>query len=323
MQGGTSSGTPATSSAASASTTGTAAKCSSTATTLHLSSPPYENYFYSDCHASSQVIITSPLADSNLTLIAPRLLVAWPAGDSGILSYFAPSNGKNGTLSVALSNSSIGMPLGPIYQPSSGNATVGVQGQVTFNSSAMLTVAVLGSIRTMRDFVEGPSLLSPEIQRGNKYSTIANGGVAITRLWLDNITTTTLSYTPVDSKQKITLSNTTVTFDAGSYIFNASFNYPQLTQFSPSNVLNSAAQGLIAQQPDQTNSLAFLSYTTKLLAGAWRFLTYFGRDSMIAALLLDPVLSTGKDSAYEAVLAGVLERLNMTDGSACHEETIG
>ena len=41
---------------------------------------------------------------------------------------------------------------------------------------------------------------------------------------------------------------------------------------------------------------------------------------MIAALLLEPVLS---QEAMEAVLAGVLERINRTDGSACHEETIG
>jgi len=73
----------------------------------------------------------------------------------------------------------------------------------------------------------------------------------------------------------------------------------------------------------QTTSLAFLSYTAKLTAGAWRFLTYFGRDTMIAALLLEPVLSEGQGSALEAVLAGVLERINSTDGSVCHEETIG
>jgi hypothetical protein len=44
---------------------------------------------------------------------------------------------------------------------------------------------------------------------------------------------------------------------------------------------------------------------------------------MIATLLLEPVLSGGKGGAIEAVIAGVLERLNMTDGSVCHEETIG
>jgi hypothetical protein len=49
--------------------------CSESATQFHLSDPPYENYFYSDCHLSSQVVVTSPLATSNLTIIGPRLLV--------------------------------------------------------------------------------------------------------------------------------------------------------------------------------------------------------------------------------------------------------
>jgi hypothetical protein len=52
----------------------------------------------------------------------------------------------------------------------------------------------LGSIRTIRDFTEGPSLLYPEIQNAVTYFMSENGGVTISRLWLDNITTTTLSF---------------------------------------------------------------------------------------------------------------------------------
>lgn len=70
---------------------------------------------------------------------------------------------------------------------------------------------------------------------------------------------------------------------------------------------------------DAVTSLSLLSYTTKLeLAhGA------FGRDSMISALLLEPILSRGKGRATEAVIAGVLERLNMTDGSLYHKRLLG
>lgn len=59
----------------SSSSTTVPATCSSTPETLHLSDPPYENYFYSNCHSSNQVVVTSPLSDSNLTIIGPRLLV--------------------------------------------------------------------------------------------------------------------------------------------------------------------------------------------------------------------------------------------------------
>ncbi|KAK4635119.1 hypothetical protein CLAFUW4_02161 [Fulvia fulva] len=44
---------------------------------------------------------------------------------------------------------------------------------------------------------------------------------------------------------------------------------------------------------------------------------------MIAALLLQPVLSEGEGGAMEAVIGAVLERLNRTSGIVCHEETIG
>jgi hypothetical protein len=247
--------------------------------------------------------------------------VAWPAGNSGAILYFEPENGINGTLGIQMLNSSIGAPLGAIYNDSEGgNATVGISGQLEFNSSAILTVAILGSIRSIRDFVEGPSLLHTDIQSALKYTTIQNG-VEVSRLWLDNITTTTVSFE--SANLSIKLDNTSVTFPPGTYIFNASFDYPQLTQLSAEEVLNLGSEDLITQQPMQATALSFLSYTTKLTAGAWRFLTYFGRDSMIAALLLDPVLSEGKGGAIEAVIAGVLERINRTDGSVCHEETIG
>jgi hypothetical protein len=159
-----------------------------------------------------------------------------------------------------------------------------------------------------------------DIQSANKYSTIANG-IELSRLWLDNITTTAVSFT--SSNNMIQLHNQTVKFEAGTYTLNASFNYPQLTQLSSKEVSSPESADLITQSPMQTTSLSFLSYTMKLTAGAWRFLTYFGRDSMIAALLFEPVLSEGQGGPIEAVIAGVLERVNRSDGSVCHEETIG
>lgn len=41
--------------------------------TQQLSDPPYENYFHSDCNTDAQVVVTSPLPDSNLSIICPRL----------------------------------------------------------------------------------------------------------------------------------------------------------------------------------------------------------------------------------------------------------
>ena len=96
-----------------------------------------------------------------------------------------------------------------------------------------------------------------------------------------------------------------------------------MDQLSPSEVLNDASQSLVKENADLTKSLSFLSYSNKLLAGSWRFLTYFGRDSMLSALLMQPILSQGEGGALEAVIGAVIERINKKDGTVCHEENLG
>lgn len=290
-------------------------------TMQYLSDPPYDNYFYSDCNVDAQVVVTSPLPDSNLSIIGPRLIVAWPAGNSGIAAFFQPQDGPNGTLAIELVNSTIGSPLTSYVQDSNGSdhTFVGVQGVILFNASAVLTVPILGSVRTIRDFTEGPSLLQPVIQDAINVTQYNDTGASISRLWLDNATISTFTMVPWQSTNatiETDAENATISFGAGYYHFAAFFNYPQLQQLTPQDVLNEDSQGLIQQQPSQTTSLSFLSYSEKLLAGAWRFLTYFGRDSMISALLLEPVLSSGNASAMEAVIGAVLERINRTGNSS-------
>lgn len=300
--------------------------CPNPASLLSLRDPPYSNYFYSDCNVAAQAVITSPLPDSDLSIIGPRLIVAWPAGNSGVCAFFEPQNGVNGSLAIELVNSTNGQPLNPVYDaPSKGNVypSVGIQGILRFNSSAALTIPILGSIRMIRDFTEGPSLLYPEIQDAVTFTSNSDGSATLNRIWLDNVTSTKLTFAPNGTNSKVTISNKTVTFTAGDYLFSAELDYPQLSQLKSSAVLNNASTDLTTKMLDQTSALSFLSYSEKLLAGAWRFLTYFGRDSMISALLLEPVLSYGNGSSMEAVIGSVLERVNRTDGSVCHEETIG
>lgn len=297
------------------------ATCPDRPTTQHLTDLPYENYFYSDCHVSAHAIVTTPQPESNLTIIGPRLIVAWPAGNSGACAFFEPRNGKNGSLSLKLINSSNGSPLRPIYRTESGShyPRVGVKGIIRLNASAVLTIPILGSVRTIRDFVEGPSLLAPKIQDTVEFRSKTNGGVVLSRLWLDNVTIMELGFTPGKSGS-VKVHNRTLEFEAGDYEFHADYNYPQLKQLNTTTVLNENSKSLVTQQNGNMKSLTFLSYSEKLLAGAWRFLTYFGRDSMISALLLQPMLS---DTAIEAVIGAVLERINSTDGTVAHEETIG
>jgi hypothetical protein len=122
------------------------------ATYFQLSDSPYENYFVSTCNFAATVVALSPAPDSNLTLIGPRLIAAFPAGiysvkvilrigNSGAVAYFAPSNGTNGTLSLRVVNDT-GNAIQPLPgNPAQGtNGTFGVTGIIEFNTSAILTV---------------------------------------------------------------------------------------------------------------------------------------------------------------------------------------
>lgn len=298
------------------------------ASRLHLSDPPYENYIFSDCHSASHVIISSPNPENNKAV--PRLLVAWPAGNSGIAAFFSRENDTSGSLGIHLENStSSGEVLDPIYEhedAQSKNPRVGVSGLIHFDSAAVLNLPILGSIRSIRDYTEGGGNLNQDVQNAVVVAKKGDTGATVWRRWFDNSTISSLDFSPASSASPVRVipgDKWMLGFSQGTYQFRAYFNYTQMEQLSPQAVLKPSAYDLIKTNPDQTTSLSFLSYKDKLLAGTWRFLTYFGRDSMISALLLQPVLSEGEGGAIEAAIGAVLERIDTTDGTVCHEEVIG
>jgi glycogen debranching enzyme len=67
------------------------------------------------------------------------------------------------------------------------------------------------------------------------------------------------------------------------------------------------------------NALNFLVNDRKMMAGSWRFLTYFGRDTLISLGMLEPILS---EQALENGVRSVLTRLS-PEGAVAHEEDIG
>ena len=90
---------------------------------------------------------------------------------------------------------------------------------------------------------------------------------------------------------------------------------PPLTPIPADTILTANA----ANDNRARNTLAFLTYEEKLLAGSWRFNTYFGRDTLMSLRLLMPVLTP---TVVEAGLGSVLDRLN-NKGEVAHEEDIG
>lgn len=90
---------------------------------------------------------------------------------------------------------------------------------------------------------------------------------------------------------------------------------------TPNNGTDILGDVLLAIQSNKeiADQVAWLSYTSESFAGGWRFLTYFGRDTLLALRLLLPVASR---TSAEAILGAVLQRINET-GTVCHEETVG
>jgi hypothetical protein len=77
-----------------------------------------------------------------------------------------------------------------------GLPSVGVKGVIHFDSMAVLSLSILGSIRAIRDFTEGTSLLHPMFQEGIQIKGFATSDALISRVRLDNVTNTTLTFTP-------------------------------------------------------------------------------------------------------------------------------
>jgi hypothetical protein len=92
-----------------------------------------------------------------------------------------------------------------------------------------------------------------------------------------------------------------------------------LTGEAPLVPLDAAVASAAGRDARSRDVLAFLSYEEKFLAGSWRFDTYFGRDTLISALLLADVL---EPVAMESAIGSVLDRLS-PDGEVAHEEDIG
>lgn len=67
------------------------------------------------------------------------------------------------------------------------------------------------------------------------------------------------------------------------------------------------------------DGLLFLAPKDKFMAGSWRFLTYFGRDTLLSLTLLGPALTP---EACARGLESVVKRLS-SNGEVAHEEDLG
>ncbi len=285
-----------------------------------------------------------------------RFLVALPAGNSGSVAYFLPytngsaANATNSTgsgLTVTLGESGIKGAYGD-------GGLHGVTGELVLSQSATLGTTLLGSIRTVRDYTEGNGLTN---QIFNWTVTQAdNQTIWLSKPWLNEtivrnaqgeqtgtaryslewllqatngtsfevIPSNNGTYTPPTVHILTPPVNTNDTTRAmpqpATVTFTVQVNETALAPLSVDTLF--ASNTSASMQPEAQTQFSFLTYASKFTAGGWRFLTYFGRDTMFTTRMLMNN-KTLTPFAIESVLGGVLERINITSGEVCHEETIG
>ncbi len=235
----------------------------------------------------------------------PRILIAFPAGNSGVGLWFSHSNqAARWTLQ--------GRPQPLITTDQHGRRLYGmtVDAIVTGTADLKFKQAVLSSVRVLRDY-QALGTFPAEVAAS---PTTQDSSITWARDRLDGAAGYRLSIQVTDG----TLHADHLTAGSDGRIalkITALSGEVPLTPLSGVHLLNGRAQPDAAAR----NVLSFLSYKEKFLAGSWRFNTYFGRDTLMSVRLLMPVLAP---EAVDAGLGAVLTRLS-PKGEVAHEEDIG
>ncbi|MBB4611245.1 hypothetical protein [Sphingomonas yabuuchiae] len=234
----------------------------------------------------------------------PRLLVAFPAGNSGTALWFEP-------LAREAEWRLEGEPEPVTVNDARGRPLHGVRFTVTIDAERLVPrQAVLSSIRVIRDYQALGTAPAEVLTRPR----ITAGAIRWSRDRLDGAAGYDLAVAVTDGR----IDNGAILAGKDGRIRFAVMALTGETPLTPrggTDLLNAKAQ------PDQgaRNALTFLSYAEKFLAGSWRFDTYFGRDTLMSVRLLMPAL---QPEAVETGLSSVLARLS-PQGEVAHEEDIG
>jgi hypothetical protein len=238
-----------------------------------------------------------------------RVLVAFPAGNSGVGVWFEDSD-----VPVQWT---LGDVKGSQQSDASGRPLRGIVAEASVAAKKLVVRdAVLGSVRVLRDFQLGTAY--PAATRAP--ARVSANRVTWARSRLDGAPGYTLSIELLDGRIRggggapLVLSPSADGKPLRLRITALTGERP-LTPLAANDLLNARA----AQDVRSRQVLQFLSYREKFLAGSWRFDTYFGRDTLMSLRLLMPSL---QPVAIESGLASVLERLNV-QGEVAHEEDIG
>jgi hypothetical protein len=244
-----------------------------------------DNLFFRAGPVAAHVALTSGAA--------PRVLVVFPAGNEGVGLWF--ESGESADLTAS----------SPVTAAGSG-AFHGVSVQLSITRPLIVREAALAGVRSLRDYNTLrtlPAALASTIEPGPP--------VHVRRTLLDgtHLELELAGAVRIDDSGAIALS------PGAPITLTVLGDQPPLTPIETTELLDVVPAG----HTRELDALAFLSYREKLLAGSWRFLTYFGRDTLLTLRLLMP---HARPVLVEAGLAAVIDRLDPT-GDVAHEEDIG
>ncbi|MGN6223921.1 hypothetical protein [Pseudoxanthomonas sp.] len=237
----------------------------------------------------------------------PRVLVAFPAGNSGVGVWFEET--------VAPVRWTLDEVKGE-RRREGGKPWNGIVASARVDAPRLVVKdAVLGSVRVLRDFQLGHAYPAETAARPE----VSSGAVRWKRDRLDGAPGYAIALEAENGRftregGKIVLEGAR----AGEPLrlrIHASTGEAPLVPFDAPSLLNERAAADVRSR----QALQFLSYHEKFLAGSWRFDTYFGRDTLMSVRLLMPVL---QPEAVEAGIGAVLARL-APNGEVAHEEDIG
>lgn len=259
-----------------------------------------ENHFYRQGAVAAHLLATSGKA--------PRLIFAFPAGNTGVGVWFKELD-QEAELGVVAGTK--------VESAERADKMRGVSAHLRSSAQALsVHSAVLANIRTLRDYIYHElTMLPPEVA----HEVEPGPPVVLRRTTVDGQHHVELRLTPEEGTT-ISVKDGQIELTAGEsgeirLLATALADDPPLTPFAIADLLTDAA----ADRPRDKQALAFLASEEKFLAGSWRFLTYFGRDTLLSLRMLMPVL---KPPVIEGALGSVLSRLE-ADGDVAHEEAIG
>jgi len=254
------------------------------------------NHFIRDGNVAAHLVLRSG-TDA-------RILIAFPAGNSGVGVWFAHQSGR-------VSWTLRGRPAAIHDADGSGRVLYGISADATVEGAELqIRQAVLSSVRVLRDF----QALGTAPAAVAATPTVHGRTISWARDRLDGAAGYRLVLEVTDGQLRDGHISAGADGRIGLRITGLTGETP-LTPLFGTELLNGSAGSDVAAR----DTLTFLAYREKLLAGSWRFDTYFGRDTLISLRLLMPVLSA---TAVEAGLSSVLARLS-EQGEVAHEEDIG